>query len=134
MPASQHNFSIDQGTSFTLSLVNKDSDGNVIILTNYCARLVMTSNKGQTYIFDTDNTDFSQYKFLVEGSLGKITLFIPASTTNSYNFDNAKYDLELQSPNDHYTGGGKYTERILYGVITLNKRFSKTSTLLDCSQ
>lgn len=133
MPASQHNFSIDQGSSFTLSLTNKDGDGNIINLTNYCARLTMVSNKGQVFTFDTDNAVYSQYKFIVEGNLGKITLYIPASTTNSYNFDNAKYDLELQSPNDHYTGGGKYTERILYGVITLNKRFSKSSSLLDCA-
>lgn len=133
MPASEYNFSIDQGSSFTITLTNKDSDGNIINLTGYCARLIMTTNKSQSYTFNTENIDYSQYKFLIEGSLGKITLYIPASATNLFTFDNAKYDLELQSPNDHYIGGGKYTERILYGVITLNKRYSKSPSLLDCA-
>lgn len=133
MAASEYNFPIDQGSSFGLVLTNKDSDGNVITLTNYCARLTMTTSSGTTYVFDTENNDYSQYKFTIDGALGKISLLIPASTTNTYTFNSAKYDLELKSPNDHYVGGGKYTERLLYGVITINKRHSKSSTLLDCS-
>lgn len=133
MSASQYNFPIDQGSSFSLVLTNKDSSNNVVDLTNYCARLTMTTNKGDTYVFDSENTDYSLYKFIIEGNLGKISLLIPASTTNSYSFDTAKYDLEIKSPNDHYVDGGKYIERIMYGNITLNKRFSKYSTLLDCN-
>lgn len=132
MSASQYNFSIDQGSSFSLVLTNKDSNNNIVDLTNYCARLTMTTSKGDTYVFETENTDASLYKFYIEGNLGKISLLIPASVTNSYNFDTARYDLELKSPNDHYVDGGKYIERIIYGIITLNKRFSKSSTLLDC--
>ena len=133
MSASQYNFPIDQGSSFSLILINKDNDGNIVDLTNYCARLTMTTSKGETYTFETENTDHTLYKFSIEGNLGKISLLIPASTTNSYSFDTAKYDLEIQSPNDHYVDGGKYIERIMYGLITLNKRFSKSSTLLDCN-
>jgi hypothetical protein len=133
MPASQHNFSIDQGSSFSLVLTNKDDNGNVIDLSNYCARLIMTASNGTQYVFSTENVNLSNYKFYIEGNLGKISLLIPAVTTNSYTFDSAKYDLELQSPNDHYVDGGKYTERILYGVITINKRFSKSPTVLDCA-
>ena len=51
-------------------------------------------------------------------------------------FTNAKYDLELQSDTDHYasgSGGGKFTTRLLYGTVTVNKRFSKSSTALDCT-
>lgn len=133
MSATKYDFNIEQGSSFSLSLINKDNDGNVINMTNYCARLTMTTNKAQTFVFETGNPDLSQYQFAIEGNLGKITLNIPASTTNAYTFDSAKYDFELQAPNDHYAGGGKYTERILYGVITLNKRFSKSPSLLDCN-
>lgn len=132
MAASLHNFSIDQGSSFSLILTNKDDSGNIIDLSNYCARLVMSTNTGNTYTFETDNTNQS-YKFIIEGNSGKISLLLPASTTNSYDFETAKYDLELQSPNDHYAGGGKYTERLLYGTIALNKRFSKSMSLLDCN-
>lgn len=132
MAASQYNFTIDQGSSFSLVLTNKDSNSNIVDLTNYCARLTMTTSKGDTYVFETENTDPSLYKFYIEGNLGKLSLLIPASITNSYNFDTARYDLEIKSPNDHYVSGGKYIERIMYGLITLNKRFSKSPTLLDC--
>ena len=133
MSASQYNFTIDQGSSFSLILTNKDSNNNIVDLTNYCARLIMTTNKGNTYIFETENTNPNLYKFSIEGNLGKISLLIPASVTNTYNFDTAKYDLEIKSPNDHYVDGGKYIERIMYGLIKLNKRFSKSSELLDCN-
>lgn len=133
MASNQYNFSIDQGSSFSLILTNKDGDGNIVNLTDYCVRLSMTTNKGDTLVFDTENTDYSLYKFFIEGSIGKISLLIPASVTNSYDFETAKYDLELKSPNDHYVDGGKYIERILFGTISLNKRSSKETSLLDCS-
>jgi hypothetical protein len=57
---------------------------------------------------------------------------IPPETTNGFSFDTAKYDLELQSDEDFYVGAGKDVIRILYGTITLNQRYSKTNTLLDC--
>lgn len=132
MPASQYNFEIDQGSSFNLVLTNTDDNDNAIDMTNYCARLIMTTNNGTVYVFDTDNTDPSLYKFYIEGHLGKISLLIPASVTNAYDFYTAKYDLEIKSPNDHYVGGGKYIERIMYGTITLNKRFSKSDAILNC--
>jgi hypothetical protein len=133
MPASKYDFPIEQGSSFSLILTNKDSDGNIIDLTNYCARLTMLTSNNDTLIFDTNNTNYSDYKFIIEGNLGKISFLLPASVTNDYQFNTAKYDLELQSPNDHYVDGGKYTERILYGTITIEKRYSKYSSTLSCT-
>ena len=57
---------------------------------------------------------------------------IPAVTTNSFTYNSAKYDLELQSPNDLYNGGGKYTTRILFGVINFVRRYSREQSALDC--
>lgn len=132
MAASQHNFNIEQGSSFRLSLTYKDSDGNIIDLTNYCARLTMKAGD-QYKTFSTLETNYDEYKFTIDGPQGTITLLIPASSTNTYNFSSAKYDLELQSPQDLYAGGGKYTLRVLYGTITIVKRFSQSTTLLDCT-
>lgn len=132
MAASQYDFDIEQGSSFTISIVYKDADKNIVDLTNWCARLTWTTNINITQIFSTENTDLSLYKFFIDGPNGKITLIIPATTTNDFNFKTAKYDLELQSPDDIYAGGGKYTTRILFGVINLIKRYSKTTTELDC--
>ena len=132
MSALEYNFEIEQGSSFKLTLVYKDKDGNVIDLTDWCARLIWTTQSGSVQTFSTTNTDFGIYKFELVGAEGKLNLMIPAEMTNSYTFDWAKYDLELQSDTEMYTGGGKNTIRILYGVITLLKRNSGSYDNLEC--
>ena len=132
MAASKYDFAIEQGTSFKISLIYKDSNGNPINLTNWCARLICRTNTNTTLTFSSDNLDHGVYKFIIDDIAGKLTLMIPAVTTNSFNFNTAKYDLELQSPDDLYDGGGKYTVRLLFGIINIVKRFSQSSTALDC--
>jgi len=132
MSASKYDFDIEQGSSFTISIVYKDAEKNIVNLTNWCARLTWTTNTNSTQVFSTENTDMSLYKFYIEGSNGKVTLMIPAATTNDFNFKTAKYDLELQSPDEMYVGGGKFTTRILFGVINFIKRNSKSVADLDC--
>ena len=133
MQASLYDFEIEQGSSFKLSLIHRDSSGNLVDLTGYCARLLWKTNSGEIQEFSTENTNFALYKFIIQPLDGKITLFLPAEITNSYDFRTAKYDLELQSPQDLYSGGGKYIFRILYGNISIIRRFSQSNTLLDCS-
>ena len=132
MAASKYDFAIEQGTSFKISLVYKDSNGNPINLTNWCARLIWKTNTNASQTFSSQNIDYSLYKFTIDGVNGKLTLMIPASVTNSYTFSMAKYDLELQSPDDLYASGGKYTIRLLFGTISFVKRFSQSSTQLVC--
>jgi hypothetical protein len=132
MKASLYDFSIDQGSSFRLSFIYKDSQGNPVDLTGWCARLVWKTNKADIQTFITTNIDYTIYKFTIDPLLGKVTLLLPPSTTNNLAFSTAKYDLELQSDDEIYTGAGKNIIRLLYGNITLNPRFSKTDTLLNC--
>lgn len=140
MSAANYDFSIEQGTSYRLTFVYKDSDGNPIDITNWCARLVMKTaykdiakkNLSSTIIYSSTNTDYSQYKFYIDGADGKVTLLFPADTTNDFDFDTAKYDIELQSPEDFYAQGGHYTLRILYGIISIIKRHSGSILGLDC--
>lgn len=133
MPASKYDFNIEQGSSFRLSLVYKNKDGNPIDLTNWCARLIWTTNKNVTQTFISTNLDYSIYKFTIEPQIGKLTLLIPPDTTNEFNFNTAKYDLELQSDDELYSGGGKDVIRLLYGTIGINKRYSKTNDVLECN-
>ena len=132
MAASKYDFAIEQGTSFKLSLIYKDGDHNPINLTNWCARLVWKTSTNTTQIFSSDNMDRSVYSFSIDGPNGKLTLLFPSDTTNGFNFDNAKYDLELRSPDDLYSGGGKYSTRILFGTVSIIKRFSHNTTNLEC--
>lgn len=132
MAASKYDFSIEQGTSFKLSLIYKDADRNIVDLTNWCARLTFVTNNNITQVFTSENIDYSVYKFSIDGPNGKITLMVPSETTNNFNFYSAKYDLEIQSPDDLYNGGGKYTIRLLFGNIDIIKRYSNTANTLEC--
>lgn len=133
MAASKYDFTIEQGSSFKISLVYKDQAGNPIDLTDWCARLIWKTNTNSLQMFSSSNLDHSVYKFTIDPLAGKLTLMIPATTTNSFNFNTAKYDLELQSPDDLYNGGGKYTTRLLFGTVSIQKRFSQASQILDCA-
>lgn len=133
MTASKYDFSIEQGTSFRLAITYKDKDKNPIDITNYCARLIWTTNTGNTQVFTTENTDPSLYHFSINGPTGQIMLMLPASITNNLDFSVAKYDLEIKSDTDLYTGGGKEVARLLYGTVNLIKRNSKSSTGVNCS-
>ena len=132
MAASKYDFTIEQGTSFKISLIYKDSGGNPVNLTGWCARLIWKTNTGITQTFSSDNIDHNVYKFIIDDAAGKLTLMIPAHTTNSFTFNTAKYDLELQSPDDLYSGGGKYTTRLLFGTVNILKRFSQAQQPLNC--
>jgi hypothetical protein len=132
MPASKYDFSIEQGTSFKLALIYKDSNQVPINITNWCARLIWTTEDEVTQIFSTKNMDYSIYKFQIIGAEGKLLLQIPASTTNMFEFNKAKYDLELESPQDMYVGGGKEIIRLIFGTVKIITRFSENDTLLDC--
>lgn len=132
MAASKYDFPIEQGSSFRLAIVYKDKDGNIVDITDWCARLTWKTNTGVVQIFNSDNSDTSAYNFMIDGPEGKLTLLLPASTTNNFNFISAKYDLELVSDEDLYDGGGKYSSRILYGTVTLVKRFSQHANQLEC--
>ena len=133
MAASKYDFAIEQGTSFKISLIYKDADGNPVNLTNWCARLIWKTNTNATQVFSSDSTDYGVYKFIIDPIVGKLTLMIPAATTNSFAFNSAKYDLELQSPDDLYGGGGKYTTRLLFGTVSIVKRFSQSTSQLECN-
>ena len=92
------------------------------------------TSANSTQTFSSDNIDKSIYDFNIEGTLGKINLLFPAGTTNGFTFNNAKYDLELQSDELHYNQGGKYVTRLLYGTVNIQKRFSKSNTALECNE
>ena len=132
MSAAQYDFSIEQGSSFRLSLVYKDSNGAAIDITNWCARLIWKTNSNLTQTYSSGNADVSNYKFTIDGPNGKLLLEFPATTTNGFDFTSAKYDLELQSDNDFYSSGGKYTIKLLFGNASIVKRYSKSTTVLGC--
>lgn len=121
MPAANYNFTIEKGTAFVISFEYKDDNENIIDLTNWVARLRWKDSESNITTFITD-TRSSEYEFIITPTEGKISLKIPASQTAAYTFTTAAYDLELQEPNDLYSGGGKKVFRILEGTISVLAR------------
>jgi len=132
MAAADYSFTIEKGTAFVISFEYRNDANDVINLTNWVARLRWKDNEDniQTFIKDTRN---SNYEFTMEPSLGKIILKIPASVTAAYTFSTANYDLELQEPNDLYSGGGKKVFRILQGSISTIERNVPDTTSFSAS-
>ena len=127
MPAANYNFTIEQGSSFAISFQYLDNEQKPIDITNWCARLrwkedVIDPDTGENRIriFVTP-TISAEYSFTTIPKEGKMILKIPADETAKYDFNTAKYDLELQEPNDLYSGGGKIVFRILQGNINLTR-------------
>jgi hypothetical protein len=131
MAAGKYDFSIEQGSSYSVTFTYNDADNNPVDLTNWCARISWLTNDGNTQVFTSENTDPSLYN-LTCGPSGEVVFQIPATVTNGYTFNSAKYDLELESPTDLYTGGGNIVVRVLYGKITLVKRYSLYTSNLEC--
>jgi hypothetical protein len=133
MGASEYNFSIEKGTSFLLTLRYKNANGQIVDITDYCARIVMTTDLNTVLTFSTDNVNLADYNFVIDGPQGLISWMLPAATTETFNFHLANYDFELQSPNEIYPGGGKDISRIIFGTLNIIERHSELNTILDCN-
>lgn len=119
--ASQYSFPIEKGSTFYIAFEYRDSQNNIINLTNYCARLTLQSNDTnpptrRTYLSDTITTTHS---FLIYPDQGKIVLQLSASATDEFNFNNALYDLDLKAPNEAFPGAGPNIIRVLTGNINI---------------
>lgn len=136
MAAASYSFNIEKGTAFVISFDYKDDNNIAINLTNWCARLRWIEDQPEnpiirTFVTDTRNAN---HQFTIDPLLGRITLKIPASVTLNYNFGSARYDFELQEPNDLYSGGGKKVFRILEGSINLISRNVPDTDAFQCDK
>lgn len=120
MAAASYNFSIEQGSDLEVNFQYIDENNTFVNLTNHYILLKFITDSGQIYSFD-NITDSSDYKMTTD-SFGKIRLNIPARITNTYNFNEAVYDLDIREPNEQYPGSGLKRYRFVQGVISIIKR------------
>lgn len=125
-----HPIIIDQGSAYEITFYYTDTDNNPINISNYCVTIQWKTNNGDDYFF-TNKYKGTDYK-LKTNSDGTIVFTIPSKTTNNYTFLTANYDLDLQEPNEEYTGSGLKTYRLVTGNITVNPRNTLVS-LVDCA-
>ena len=132
MAAGTYNFVIEQGTSFGLTFTYADADNVPIDLSAFsCARMQWDADNGQSYQFITTNTNYSLYYFQIESpaSSGIISFKLPASITAGYDFTTANYDIELETIDEFYLGGGPEVIRLLEGTVTVVPEITK----INCS-
>lgn len=124
MAAGNYSFTIEQGTTFERIFKYKDENGNPVDLTGYDVRMQIRSSYDSAILasLTSGSGDFvlSVPADAASGVTDKnqIKLTISASHTAAYSFDQALYDIELES------GTGIVT-RLLQGKIKLSREVTK---------
>lgn len=117
MVAANHNFTIEQGTTFSKTFIWKTGAGNQVVdITDFTARMQIREKITSPAAILSATTANS--KLAITGDEGKVTLTISATETGAFAFTTALYDLELTSPDNEVT-------RLVQGTITLSPRVTR---------
>lgn len=115
MPAGVHNFTIEQGATWSRDLTIKNPDGTPMNLTGFSARMQVRKDvDANTTLVELSTTNGL---ITVTPLLGKLTLTLDAASTGSLT-KGGVYDLEIIS------GGGEVT-RIIEGQVVLKKNVTR---------
>jgi hypothetical protein len=128
MAAGKYSFTLEQGVTTILEFQYKDADENPIDLTGYSGRMQIKSdyadNSPVTYAtissslaVDGTGLDFSGSNGETPPTSGSIGLYISAASSSAFNFDTAKYDLELYN--------GDQVIRLVEGTIKLSREVTR---------
>lgn len=98
----QYNFSLDQGSTFNLSMSYRDSANNVIDLRGVNARMQMRSTLGTPVkLLEISTDDMTQMWVSPTGDT--LSIKIPSSLTQALPPSVAVYDVEVTFPNGDVT-------------------------------
>ena len=115
MSAGTYNFTLDQGSTFNLEIIYKDSAGVVIDLTNYTAAMQIRSS------FDSSatllNLNTTNGGIVITGPQGKIELTASATATAALPSGSWVYDLEITS--------GSVVTRIIQGQVIVSPEVTR---------
>ena len=104
--ANVYDISIEQGSSFNLTLTAKDSNGNLLNLNGYNARGSIKYSYGSTgYLINLNPV-------ITNPTSGLITISVPASGTSSLPVTKAVYDIEVYNLSD-------YTFKAVRGYVNI---------------
>jgi hypothetical protein len=127
MPAGRYNFVIEQGATFQLDLQYKDSNNTPINLTGYSGRLQIRQTTPSPAVLlclssslrpDGTGISFSGSSGTNPPTSGSIGIFISAVTSSLLSFDQAVYDLEIESSNG-------FVIRLIEGNVKLSKEVTR---------
>lgn len=114
MLAGQYDITVEQGSTFSLTLTYKDQRGYVIDLTDHTARMQLRPSVGSSTIALELTT--ANGRIAIDGAQGKITLQIGATDTAGLS-GTGVYDLELVN--------GAVVQRILEGTYSVSPEVTR---------
>lgn len=116
MAAAAYDITIEQGTTFRLSLIWKDSEGDPVNLTGYTARMQMRRRHSATEkILDLTTQNGA---IALGGAAGTIEVTVPATATDDISVRSGVYDLELVSASGVVT-------RLIEGGVTVTPEVTR---------
>lgn len=134
MAAGIYDFIIEQGSTVDFELQYKDSNGSPINLTGCWGAMQIRSNyadnKPTTHITLTTDLNIDKTGLSFSGSVsnppvpptsGTIGIYIAACSSSLFNFNNARYDLEIYSGDPSCP----VVTRLLQGQIQINKEVTR---------
>jgi len=122
MAAGKYNFTIEQGSTFDLTIRYKDASGSYIDLTGYGATMQLrpdvADNTTNIYLtlsssLQPDGTGLN----MTDAASGSIGIYISAITSSMLDFGESLYDLEISS--------GSFVSRILSGKVKNSKEVTR---------
>ena len=112
----EYDLTIRQGSTFLQNLVWKDSEGVLVDLTGYVARMqIRPAICSETVIIELTTANG---RITLGGSTGAITLEIDAADTAAITQGVGFYDLELESSSGFVTA-------ILAGAVTIEREVTR---------
>lgn len=112
--AATFDFELEQGATKRIHLTLKDSQGALVDLTGYTALMQIRKNENSKVVI----VSLTELDGLTLGGVaGTIVITFSKTLTSSLNFNEAKYDLKIDS--------GSEEKRLLEGKVTLDKQISR---------
>jgi hypothetical protein len=114
--AAYFDLKIEQGATFRRVFTWRDSNGALVNLTGYTARMQIRRRKSSTDVEHSATT--SNGGIALGGALGTVTVTIPANVTEDFAFNSGVYDLELVASDNVVT-------RFVEGAVEVSKEVTR---------
>ena len=116
MAAGIYNITIEQGSTFVLTIIYKDSAGAVVNITGYSARMQARVRKAsETPFLDIDSAGG---EIVITGASGQLVITVSATVTAAITATYGVYDIEIED------GSGVVT-RILEGEVAVSSEVTR---------
>jgi hypothetical protein len=119
MAAGEHNFTIEQGAKWDVTITVAD-DGTPRVWTFHTARMQIRPTVESSTILAELNTEGDGDGTITLTNPGIMNLVLPTTVTEYLNFQTARYDLEATISEE--------TERLLMGNVTLSKEITRVDS------